>query len=204
MIHWVTPRSARPLRWRWLRGLARPRAAARSARQRSTAPIRDAPRPLTASDLWLVPSPEQVNARASLAHAVAELSTGTAPQALPVFAKATSDPVLGGYALLFMGRAQLALGRTNDAAFTARQLLSVTPAPAGYLVEGGESGLRPMRRKRRQDWSGAIDAPYRTIWRVKPRVSAVAAPAPRTRGASWPAQKTLAVKSFHGCTTNSR
>jgi soluble lytic murein transglycosylase len=137
------------------------------ARAVDQAPARPA---LTASDLWLVPSPEQVNARSTLAHAVGELSTGHAEQSLPVFAKATSDPVLGGYALLFMGRGQLALGRTKDATFTARQLLSVAPAPSPALAEAAYE-LAADAAETASDWSGAIKA-LQDYLAVKPTRSA--------------------------------
>jgi len=128
------------------------------------------PAALTAGDLWMVPSPEQVNARATLAHAVAELSTGHAEQAMPVFAKTTSDPVLGGYGLLFMGRAQLAAGKTNDATFTSRQLLSVEPAPSPALVEAAYE-LAADAAETASDWSGAIKA-LQAFLAVKPTRSA--------------------------------
>jgi peptidoglycan lytic transglycosylase len=95
-----------------------------------------APRPITVSDLWLVPRADVFQARSALARAVGDLADGKAAAALPVFAKGTSDPVLGGYALLFMGRAQLALGQHSDATFSARQLL--TTAPRGYLLEAAQ------------------------------------------------------------------
>jgi soluble lytic murein transglycosylase len=94
-----------------------------SADQAATAPA--------ASDLWLAPAVEIPAAKQTLAQAVEALSEDQADRALPVFAKATSDPVLGGYALLYLGRAQLQLGREKEAAFSAKQLLST--APTGHL-----------------------------------------------------------------------
>jgi peptidoglycan lytic transglycosylase len=86
-----------------------------------------------ASDLWLAPAVEVPAARQTLAQAIEALSEDAADRALPVLAKATSDPVLGGYALLYLGRAQLKLGREKEAAFSAKQLLST--APTGHLAD---------------------------------------------------------------------
>ena len=61
------------------------------------------------------------------------LADGHPDKALPIFAKATSDPALGGYALLYMGRAQLALDKEADAAFSAAEILKLQPS--GYLRE---------------------------------------------------------------------
>jgi soluble lytic murein transglycosylase len=70
-------------------------------------------------------------ARQILAQAVEALNDDQAERALPVFARSTSDPVLGGYAMLYLGRAQLALNRTREGASTAKQLLSMSPT--GHL-----------------------------------------------------------------------
>jgi len=83
--------------------------------------------------LWLAPDRQTIEARARLATAVLDLAAGQAERAQTVFAEATSDSVLGGYALLHLGRAQLALGRHREAAFSAQQLLSTQPS--GYLQE---------------------------------------------------------------------
>ncbi|TAK16935.1 MAG: tetratricopeptide repeat protein, partial [Acidobacteria bacterium] len=53
--------------------------------------------------------------------------------ALQVFSKAVSDPLIGGYALLMQGRAQLALGNIKAARFSANQLAKVEPRD--YLRE---------------------------------------------------------------------
>lgn len=90
------------------------------------------------NELWLAPAGKPSAADAAFATAVTQLADGKATSALPVFAKATSDPVLGGYALLMQGRAQLALGRFSDAKFSAEQLLKVEPRDylreAAYLL----------------------------------------------------------------------
>jgi soluble lytic murein transglycosylase len=158
MIRWVTPRSAATVvlavacvAWPEPAPFSAARAAAFDGADQQAAP----PRPLTASDLWLVPRSDAFQARATLARAVADLADGKAAAALPVFAKGTSDPVLGGYALLFMGRAQLALGQSSDAAFSARQLS--TTAPAGFLREAAHL-LAADAAEASQDWSGVARA----------------------------------------------
>lgn len=83
--------------------------------------------------LWLAPDGKPSASAAALATAVTQLADGNAAAALPVFSRATSDPVLGGYALLLQGRAQLALRRSAEAKFSAEQLLKVEPKD--YLRE---------------------------------------------------------------------
>jgi tetratricopeptide (TPR) repeat protein len=158
MVRWVAPRSAATVvlavacaAWPDPAPFSAARAAAFDGTDQQAAP----PRPLTVSDLWLVPRPDAFQARAALARAIADLADGKAAAALPVFAKGTSDPVLGGYALLFMGRAQLALGHSSDAVFSARQLL--TTAPAGFLREAAHL-LAADAAEASQDWSGVARA----------------------------------------------
>ena len=52
-------------------------------------------------------------ARAALTRAVVDLTEGRPADAVGPFERATADPVLGGYALLYLGRAQLAAGDAN-------------------------------------------------------------------------------------------
>jgi soluble lytic murein transglycosylase len=85
------------------------------------------------NELWLAPEPDQVIARGVLARAVADFSDGRPQQALAALERWSSDPVLGGYALLYLGRAQLSLDGKRDAFATARRLLGLTPT--GYLQE---------------------------------------------------------------------
>src|SRR6185295_12459411 len=87
------------------------------------------PQRLLASDLWLAPS----LAVPALGTAVNSLSAGNALEALPVFARAASDPVLGGYARLYQGRAELALNRADAAMTSADRVLA--GHPTGYLSE---------------------------------------------------------------------
>jgi soluble lytic murein transglycosylase len=86
---------------------------------------------VSAAELWLAPATEIPAARQTLAQAVEALNEEQADRALPVFAKAAGDPILGGYARLYLGRAQLKLDREHEAASTAKQLLS--SSPAGHL-----------------------------------------------------------------------
>jgi soluble lytic murein transglycosylase len=83
--------------------------------------------------LWLKPDGRPSAASTAFAAAVKHLADGTPQLALPVFSKAVSDPVMGGYALLMQGRAQLALHRTKEARFSATQLAKVEPRD--YLRE---------------------------------------------------------------------
>jgi soluble lytic murein transglycosylase len=83
--------------------------------------------------LWLAPAGKPSAADTAFAAAVNALDDDKAAAALPVFSRATRDPVIGGYALLMQARAQLALHRPADAKFSADQLVKV--APKDYLRE---------------------------------------------------------------------
>ena len=86
---------------------------------------------VAASDLWLAPPSDMVASRARLASAVRAFGEGRAADALPVFEASATDPLLGGYARLYAGRAQLALTRFVDAQQTAATVLagSTTSGP---------------------------------------------------------------------------
>jgi len=103
-----------------------PRAGQRVSAAASTSDLR-------ARDLWLAPDRAELAARQSLAEAVNDLVSDRAASAAPVFTLLTSDPVLGGYALLYLGRAHLATGRTADAVNVSQRLAAL--APTGYLEE---------------------------------------------------------------------
>ena len=100
----------------------------------------DPPVPINRAEaLWLAPAGKPAAATAAFAAAVSQLADGKASAALPVFSRATSDPLLGGYALLLQGRAQLALRKPAEAKFSAEQLLKVEPRDylreAAYLLK---------------------------------------------------------------------
>lgn len=105
--------------------------------------------------LWLAPGAKPSAASTAFAAAVKQLADGKAAPALTVFSKNTSDPVIGGYALLMQGRAQLALKKPADAKFTAEQLIKVEPkdflrqAAFELLADVLETG---------GDWAGAARA----------------------------------------------
>ena len=80
--------------------------------------------------LWLAPDATSMTARARLAQAVADLAADRAAEALPVFQAVASDAELGGYALLYAGRAQMKLLRFADARRTAESILARTPSEA--------------------------------------------------------------------------
>lgn len=84
-------------------------------------------------DLWLAPEPSEVSARGTLASAVAATNAGRPLEALSTLERATTDPVLGSYALLYLGRAQLSLNGNRDAYATAQRLEA--KSPTGYLQE---------------------------------------------------------------------
>ncbi|HUL74237.1 MAG TPA: transglycosylase SLT domain-containing protein [Vicinamibacterales bacterium] len=110
--------------------------------------------PPAAGDLWLAP-PASLAKSAALGEAVANLAAGKVSLAEPVFAAATRDPVLGGYALLYLGRAQLARGRATDAAYSAQQVLR--SVPAGRLEESA-LWLAADAADAARDWPAEIRA----------------------------------------------
>jgi soluble lytic murein transglycosylase len=84
---------------------------------------------LRAADLWLAPPAPKPD---GLSSAVDDLLAGHASRALPVFAKAATDPVIGPYARLYEGRAQLGSDLPKAAAATAEK---VAVASSGYLQQ---------------------------------------------------------------------
>jgi soluble lytic murein transglycosylase len=87
------------------------------------------------ADLWLMPAPTLAGTPA-LGTAVSELDAGRADRALPSFARATTHPILGGYARLYQGRAEFLLNRYDAAIASAKQVAAAFPNT--YL---GESAL---------------------------------------------------------------
>ena len=106
-----------------------------------------------AGDFWLAPEPVHVTARQSLARAVASLAAGRPAESIRGFEAAVSDPTVGGYALLFLGRAQLALARTAEANKAAQRLAATSPT--GYLEEAG-LWLASDAASAASDWAGAL------------------------------------------------
>ena len=106
-----------------------------ASRQPKSAGLHDAAGPARprAADLWLAPSAQDVAARAALTRAVVDLTEGRPADAVGPFERATADPVLGGYALLYLGRAQLAAGDANAALASVRRLRA--SSPSGFLEE---------------------------------------------------------------------
>lgn len=89
--------------------------------------------PSVASPLWLAPESWEISERAALAKAVGQFNDGRPIEAARIFATAANDPVLGGYARLFEGRAMLAATRPTEASAAARSVLEANPR--GYLEE---------------------------------------------------------------------
>jgi soluble lytic murein transglycosylase len=101
------------------------------------------------TELWLAPTVEVPAVRQYLAQAIEAVNEDQSEKAIPALTKGTSDPMLGGYARLYLGRAQMKAGRFNDAVATAKQLLSMPPT--GYL---GDAAL----------WLGADAAEVSNDW----------------------------------------
>jgi peptidoglycan lytic transglycosylase len=106
-------------------------------------------------DLWLVPASRPAGRAPSLAKAAAELADGKAAQALPAFARAERAPVIGRYARLNAGRAELSLKRPAQAAAAARAILETSPT--GYLREAA-LWLAADAAQAASDWPAAVRA----------------------------------------------
>ncbi len=118
--------------------------------------------------LWLAPTPDETAARAELARGVSELAAGRPEVARPVFEKAAADPILGGYARLLGGRAEIALGRPAEAARLAGEIRRSTPA--GALAEAALL-LSADAAEAAADWSAVVSA-LRALVEVRPAAAA--------------------------------
>jgi soluble lytic murein transglycosylase len=107
----------------------------------------------TLSNLWL--APDAPVAASALSHAVADLAAGKPEQALPRLVRAAASDGVGGYALLYLGRAQLELHRTAEARATADRLLAT--GPRGHLADAARL-LTADAAEADEDWAAARDA----------------------------------------------
>lgn len=102
---------------------------------------RDAAQAQSGSPLWIVPATGSDDGESAIARAVARL-TGEDPDpeaALELLTPLVDDPALGGYALLYKGRAELALDRHASALESAFALIGRDPRgqlgeDAGWLA----------------------------------------------------------------------
>jgi soluble lytic murein transglycosylase len=85
------------------------------------------------SDLWIVPEAGAPGAQSPLARALARLADGQADATRAAFGSLADDPMLGGYALLYKGRAELAAKAPAAAMATALGLIATDPR--GHLGE---------------------------------------------------------------------
>ena len=92
---------------------------------RATATAPSAAAPLPVSSLWLVPATPA--GASDFATAVKAIADGAPYVAVPLLQKHVGDPVLGGHALLYLGRAELAAKSVADAQATAETLLQRNP-----------------------------------------------------------------------------
>jgi len=104
------------------------------------------------SELWMKPTEGDAP---GLGAGALQLANGQTKDALATFQGATSDAVLGGYARLYQGRAELALDRARDAEASARYVIETSPG--GYLGEAALWLLADAAEKQ-QDWTEAVRA----------------------------------------------
>ena len=116
--------------------------------------------------LWIVPPSNAPGRESAIARAVAEIPKGKteAAAALAPLLKAAVQPHVGGYALLYAGRAQIVLDRHDEAAATAWRLRALQPG--GYLAEAA-LWLAVETAEGAHDWKAAIEA-LETLQGMKP------------------------------------
>ena len=124
---------------------------------------------LTASNLWLVPSPEQVNARATIAHAVAELSTGTASRLFRSLRRRHPTPCSAAMRCCSWARA--ACARAHERRHVHRSTVAVGHARAVARARRRGVQLAADAAETASDWSGAIKT-LQDYLAVKPTRSA--------------------------------
>lgn len=122
------------------------------------------------SALWLVPDESLLASREPLRSAMRQVAEGRAADALTALASATRDPLIGGYALLNLGRAQLVAGLVQDAGFSAATLTKA--ADRGSVLHEAALALAADAADAAEDWSAAVRALEETT-----RLPAPAAPA---------------------------
>ena len=113
---------------------------------------------ISEAGLWLVPA-DMPSTVSSLARAIDTLSEGDVERAIPGLRQAADDPVLGPYALLYLGRAELVRERPAEAAAAAQRILDA--APGGYV---GEAALWLLADAEilAERWAAALE-PLRTL-----------------------------------------
>jgi soluble lytic murein transglycosylase len=115
------------------------------------------------SSMWLAPGPSRLARSSDLADAVDDLSAGRAAQALPVLMRAARENQVDGYAVLYLGRAQLALNSLDAARASVDRLLAMRPT--GYL-ETAAWWLSADTAEAAEDWPGAEES-LRALMKLK-------------------------------------
>lgn len=103
---------------------------------------------------WLVP-PVISTQPTPVVTALAQLADGKAEAALPALRAGASDATVGAYVRVHQGRAELALGRTSDAAASAKAALAA--ASTNYLKERA-LWLAADAAEAATDWPAAAQA----------------------------------------------
>lgn len=106
------------------------------------------------SDLWLAPDPEP-SGPSDLARGIERLAAAEPADALPLLSTSLTDPVLGPYARLYVGRAHLALEDYARAATAARQVIEMS---SGRPVGEAALWLLAESREGARQWTDAVAA----------------------------------------------
>jgi soluble lytic murein transglycosylase len=108
-------------------------AASPTSGARGTGPDAQAGPRVDDKSLWLAPPTGASTGDPVLAVAIEQIAQDKAALALPALTKAASDPTIGLYARVHLGRAYLATGRAKQAQEMADQVIGTRPT--GYLAE---------------------------------------------------------------------
>lgn len=107
---------------------------------------------LTEAALWLAPTTDPVPG-SDLSLGVSMLAASRPAEAIPFFSRALPHPLLGAYARLYIGRAQYALGRYDEAIQSARQVVKTSP---GGAVGEASLWLLAEALEARSSWGDAV------------------------------------------------
>jgi soluble lytic murein transglycosylase len=115
------------------------------------------------SELWLAPLVDPMGG-SDLARGVQLIADDRPADAVPFLSRHLGDPMLASHARLHIGRAQLALGRVDEAIASARQVIKTSP---GGAVGEAALWLLAESLEKRNAWTEAVP-----VWQALTGLSA--------------------------------
>jgi len=109
--------------------------------------------PIDDKTLWLVPATGSADGAPALAVAIEQIAEDKAAYAIPALTRAATDPAIGLYARVHLGRAYLATGKTTLAEEMADQVIGTRPT--GYLANAALR-LAADAAEERLDWAKVL------------------------------------------------